>query len=44
MYGNFCLVLISKRKHMQEGNTLSVDYNLMDYQNGERKTISHVAR
>ena len=34
----------SKRKHMQVGNTLSVDYNLMDYQNGERKAISHVAR
>ena len=32
----------SKCKHMQVGNTLSVDYNLMDYQNGERKSISHV--
>ena len=27
---------------MQVGNTLAVDYNLMDYQKGERKTISHV--
>ena len=32
----------SKCKCMQVGNTLSVDYNLMDYQNGERKTISHI--
>ena len=32
----------SKCKHMQVGNTLSVDYNLMDYQNGERKSISYV--
>ena len=32
----------SKCKHMQVGNTLTVDYNLMDYQNGERKAISHV--
>ena len=27
---------------MQVGNTLPIDYNLMDYQNGERKSISHV--
>jgi len=27
---------------MQVGNTLSVDYSLMDYQNGERIAISHV--
>ena len=27
---------------MQVGNTLSVDCNLMDYQNEERKSISHV--
>ena len=27
---------------MQVGTTLSVDYNLRDYQNRERKTISHV--
>ena len=27
---------------MKVGNTLSVDYNLMDYQNGERKSVSHV--
>ena len=32
----------SKCKHLQVGNTLSVDYNLMDYQNGDRKSISHV--
>ena len=32
----------SKCKHMQVGNTLAVDYNLMDYQKGERITISHV--
>ena len=31
----------SKFKHLQVGNTLSVDYSLMDYQNGVRKTISH---
>ena len=24
------------------GNTLSADYNLMDYQDGVKKTISHV--
>ena len=29
---------------MQVGNTLSVDYNLMDYQKGERKTICHVEK
>ena len=29
-------------KHLQVGNTLPVDYKLMDFQNGERKTISHV--
>ena len=34
MYGNFL--------YMQVGYTLSVDYNLMDYQNGERRAISHV--
>ena len=33
----------SKCKHMQVGNKLSVDYNLMDHQNGERKIISHVS-
>ena len=27
---------------MQVGNKLSVDYNLMDYQNGERKIINYV--
>ena len=32
----------SKCKHLQLGKTLSVDYNLMDYQNNVRKTISHV--
>ena len=32
----------SKCKHMQVGNTLCVDDNLMDYQNGQRKSISHV--
>ena len=34
MYGNFL--------YMQVDNTLSVGYNLMDYQNGERRAISHV--
>ena len=33
----------SKCKHMQVGNKLSVDYNLMDHRNGERKIISHVS-
>ena len=32
----------SKCKHLQVGNTLSVDYNLMDCQNSVRKTFSHV--
>ena len=36
--------IFSKCKHMQVGNTLPVDYNLMDYQNGERKTICHVEK
>ena len=34
-----CMV---KCKHMQVGYTLSVDYNLMDYHNEERRTITHV--
>ena len=38
------LFSFSKCKHMQVGNMLSVDYNLMDYQNGERKTICHVEK
>ena len=32
----------SKCKHLQVGKIFSVDYNLMDYQNDVRKTISHV--
>ena len=32
----------SKCKHLQVGKTFSLDYNLMDYQNDVRKTISHV--
>ena len=32
----------SKCKHLQVGNTSSVDCNLMDYQDGVRKTISYV--
>ena len=32
----------SKCKHLQVGNTFSVDYNLMDYQDGVRRTINHV--
>ena len=36
------LCSFSKCKPMQLSNTLSVDYNLMDYQNRERKTINHV--
>ena len=32
----------SKCIHKQVGNTLCVDNNLMDYQNGQRKSISHV--
>ena len=32
----------SKCRHLQVGKTFSVDYNLMDYQNDVRKTISHV--
>ena len=39
-----CMATFSKCKHM--GNTLAVDYNLMDYprdyQKGERKTISYI--
>ena len=32
----------SKCKHLQGSYTLSVECNLMDHQNGMRKTISHV--
>ena len=32
-----------KCKHMQVGNFLAVDYNLMDHSCGERKVIKHVA-
>ena len=42
MNGNFLLVLVNANKHMQVGNSPFVAYNLMDYQCGERKVISHV--
>ena len=41
MYGNFCLILVNVNTCKWVIHCL-IDYNLMDYQNGERKSISHV--